>query len=569
MSGSISPNQATFSKSQRAITFDEMNALVANKTDMIDGAIASEDFPEAIQHASLIADVALMRAYGAAFDGVTDDGPAFNAIIAAVTAGGIGTTVNSLPAIIFELPAKTVLIGTTIISGSVNVSMRGCGAQNTVLLMKSGGNGIWQHGTQANPSQGYVEIENLMMQDADASASGATALNFYFTAGLVPTIRIDRVRLLHFAQGIYMLNPPRDINVRDLTVYGPDYAMQASPGIVVESTQSGPEVFTTTWDNVNVFNYAWGWRFIGGGMIEGHRFKACTAYNGWGMVQAYVHGDGIVGLTGYQAVIWDFYCCDWQGFGYALDLHNVRGVRVRGGYWTFNDRTTASGTTIAPPWGSRTSAATNAMFDFYNAGDVLMEGMQIDIPSSGTFDDTVIAHFDDGCSHVRIKDNAIYANSKLYGGFELGDTDASSLATNTLKVLENEWLNWVSGDKVIDHGSKQIDLPWLSDNYYGTQTQAGLITLQQQVTVTVQSGTVSSTDTTEIGQIYVAFPTNRYGNNLFKGGAPTVVANVQQALTDSQSPFFLGEVNRAGFYMNTTKNMVGVQVTVPYIAMGW
>jgi len=577
MSTSLTANQNSVDNTT-PIRLSALNGVLQGKTDMIDGAIATAMLPNAVGNGSIIADAHMMRAFGAKFDGVTDDGPAFNAIINAATYGGsngdspflyAGAAPNGLPTIVFELPAQIILIATSILSGSINVALRGVGAQNTILRMAAGGQGVWKHGSQTTPSNGYVEIENVMMEDANGSGSGAYALQFYFTGGLVPTIRIDRLRVLHFAQGIYMLNPPRDINVRDLTVYGPDGTMQANPGVVVESTQSGPEVFTTTWMNCNVFNYSYGWRFIGGGMIEGHRFNSCTCYNGWGMVQAYVHGDGIVGLTGYQAVIWDFYCCDWQGYGYALDMRNVRGVRVRGGFYTFNDRTAASGSTIAPPWGARTSAATNAMFDFSNAGDVLFEGVQMDVSGSGAYGDTVLAHFDNGCSHVRVKDNAIFANSVLAGGFELGDPDASSVPNNTMKVLSNEWLNWTGGDKVMDHASKQIDLPWIEDNYYGTQTPAGMFDIQQQVAVTMQQATVSSTDNTEIAQAYIKFPTRRYGANLFNGGVPTVVATVQQALTDSQAPIFLGQSTQAGFYINGPASMVGVQATVNYNAMGW
>lgn len=555
------PNQNAIPVGNGPVHLNALNSVLTGKTDFVDGAIASAQFPAAIPHNALIADAALLRAYGAVFDGVTDDGPAFNAAItAAMQQGGGGK-----PSIVFQLPARTILIGTTILTGNINVSMQGTGAQNTILLMRSGAPGLWQHGSQAIPSTGYVQIDNVMMQDQNPSGSGCIALNFFFAGGIVPTVRFNQVRLLHFSQGIYLLNPPRDINAYALTVYGPDFAMQTAPGIVIESTQSGPEVFTTTWVACNVFNYAWGWRFIGGGMIEGHRFYGSTAYNGWGMVQAWVHGDGIVGLTGYQAVIWDFYCCDWQGFGYALDLRSCRGVRVRGGFYTFNDRTAQSGNTIAPPWGARTSAATNAMFSFSNCADVLIDGVQIDTSASGTYNDTVLMHADNGCTHVVVKNNAIFANSQLYGGFELGDPDASSVPYNTMKVLENEWLNWIKGDKVIDHAGKQIDLPWIEDNYFGTQTQAGMITIQQQVVATVQSAT---TNGAEIGQIYVALPKRRYGTNLFNGGSPTVVQTVQQALTRTQAAYYLGASDRAGFYLNVDKSEIGIQVTVNYIAMG-
>ncbi|MFT8365840.1 MAG: hypothetical protein ABF812_12685 [Gluconobacter cerinus] len=509
-----------------------------------------------------------LKGAGAPMTGLdgADDAPyvqaAIDAAVATATAAGVSAN------ICFEFGNAHLWFGSAINSRSAAIYLNGGGIDCCIIRSGPNAGGLWIHGTTSSLSDRPFGARGITFHDLNVS-SGYVGLSGTWSAGSIPTFRLAQVKFLYFSQAMYLYNPPRDINVSDLTVWGEDYAMQADPGIVIESTQSGPEVFTTSWIMCNVFNYAWGWRYIGGGMIEGHRFYGSTCYNGWGMVQAYVHGDGIVGLTGYQAVIWDFYCCDWQGFGYALDMRNCRGVRVRGGFFTFNDRTSASGKTIAPPWGARTSAATNAMFDFSNCADVQFDGVQIDTSGSGTYDDTVIAHFDNGCTHVIVKDNAIFASSKLYGGFELGDTIATSMPTNTLKVLENEWLNWVGGDKVIDHGSKQIDLPWLTDNWLGTETALGLITIQQQVIVTIQSATVSSTDTTEIGQAFVSFPTNRYGNNLFKGGVPTIAMSVQQALTQSQSPFYLGASANNGFYINTDKNMIGVQVTVNYIATGW
>lgn len=515
---------------------------------------------------NILADEHLLRAYGAAFDGTTDDGPAFNAIIAAATSLA-PNLVNGLPTICFDLPMQTTYINTPIQSGSVNVSIRGTGAQNSVILLGPSSKG-WNHGTASSLSAGYFQAENVMFQDKTSSGSGFVALSCYFARSVLPTFRLNTVRFLHFTQGLYLFNPPRDINCYAITVYGPDYAVQSNAGIIIQSTQTTGTVFTTSWIMCNVFNYQYGWQFLGNGMIEGHRFYGSTCYNGWGMVQAYVKADGIDGVTDYQAVIWDFYSCDWQGYGYALDMHNVRGVRVRGGFYTLNARTTDTGTSITPPWGSRTSAATCAMFDFYGSSDILFDGVQIDVSNSDA-SDTVIAHFDDSSSGVRIKENAIYATVTMYGGFELGDPNASSVANNVMRVMFNEWIGWVSGDKVIDHAGKQIDLPWVEDNYYGTQSESGMFTIQQQTQVTLESVEVSSTDTTTIAQAYVKFPTRRYGTNLFKGGVPTVVAVIQQALISSSPAAWLGASDQAGFYVNAPSSNVGVEVTVNYIATGW
>lgn len=516
-----------------------------------------------ISTSPMIADIDTLKQYGAHFDGIHNDSPAFNTIINQT----VKTAGAKYPLVSFSLPALTVLLKTPIISGNQNISIIGRGAQNTLLLVDTcNHNGAWQHGSPQNPASGYVQVENVMVQDASNGLNNTTALAFYFDGSTIPTCTIRSTRLHSFARGLYLENPPRNVDVSTLTVYGPDFTVQPDAGITVCSTAVGKTIFTTSWSSCNILNYTWGWRFIGGGMVEGHRFWCCTCYNGWGMVQSDMNPNGIAHISNYQAVIWDFTSCDWQGYGYSLDMHNCRGIRVRGGFFTFNPRNEKSGRTVTPPWGTRTHVATNAMFAFSNCADIIMEGMQIDIPSEDVYGDCAIATFDNQCTHVRVTDNAILGMSPVFCGFELGQADASSLPPNTIKVLHNEWLAWAGGDKVTDHGSSQIDLPWIEDNFLGTQDNNGFITLNQQNKIILQEGYISGQ---KAAVAYVAFPQRRYMNPFFRNSIPTVVMAPQQALAVLQSPISLGESNSSGFYVVAPSSLINMEVTINYIAQGW
>lgn len=544
-----------------------LSTEMTGKVDSINGTATSLSVDAAstlaqVQAGAIVADAHLLRRHGARFDGTTDDSPAFNSIIqAATTPAGYDR-----PTIAFILPAATILLKSPIVSGNHNISIRGQGAQNTVLLAdRSNTGGIWQHGSTAAPSAGYVEISGVMLTDLGGAANAATAINFHFDGTTIPTFRINETSIRDFARGIYLENPPRDVNVSNLTIYGPDFTVQPEAGITVTSTAVGKNIFTTSWTSCNIFNYTYGWKFSGGGMVEGHRFWCCTAYNGWGMLQADMNPTGIDGVTNYQAVVWDFSSCDWQGYGYALDLKNCRGVRVRGGFFTFNERT-LSGSSINPPWGSRTAAAKNTMFAFYNCTDILIEGAQFDIPVPGSFTDCAIATFDNRCTNARLRHNAILAYSSLLFGFELGEPGTTALPANTIKILHNEWLHWVGGDKVADHGSSQIDLPWIEDNWLGSQDDSGFITIQKQAQITLSASSVNGQP---CSRARINFPLRRYGVNLFRGGVPTVTISAQQGAQLLSAAIQLGPSDNSGFDVISSTAMTGSVLTINYTAQGW
>lgn len=526
-----------------------------------------------VESGAIIADMHMLRRYGARFDGVTDDAPAFNAIINAATppAG------YEIPTVAFILPAGTILLKTPIISGNQNVSIRGQGAQHTILLADaSNTSGIWQHGTSANPSDGYVEISSIMLHDAGRAQNGTTALTFCFKGGTAPTFRLNECMLRFFAQGIYLENPPRDINVTNLTIQGPDNTLQPGAAVTVISTETDRNVFTTTWTSCNLFNYTYGWRFKGGGMVEGHRFFACTAYNGWSMVQADMNPHALGEDKFYQAVLWDFTSCDWQGFGYALDMKNCRGVRVRGGFFTFNERTDTSGKTLVSPWGVRPSAATNVMMCFQDCADIIIEGVQFDLPLPAPsdppnrlpFKETAFISFDAGCTHCRVQNNTFLTNSDMLFGIELGNRSGNDETPyNTMIVsTDNRFISWGGGDKVADHACKQIDGPWVHDQWLGTVTNEGVYDISQSKTVVFSSYTFPSGQT--CAKASITYPKRRYGGRFFNGGVPNVTFTIGHSLALAGGPYQLGHVDNDSFDIIAPADRVGFQVTVNYRVTG-
>lgn len=457
-------------------------------------------------------DAEKLRSYGATFDGVTDDAPAFQKAID----DSANQTTFDYPCILFKLPEGKCLFNTAVVSGSQHILVQGAGLEQTFILASdSNTTGVWIHGSSGTRSQTSISFMDLEIHDNGVAAKKIVAITGYWGDNqIVPTFRVTNVRIHYFYKAMYLYSPPRDINVINLTVYGPDMVIQDSEAITIHSEKNTQFVFTTTWSNCNVFNYRTGWYFLGEGMIEGHRFYGCTFYNGWNMVQAYVHADALAsqGYSNYQAVIWYFNSCDYQGYGYCYDMHNCRGIIVDGGYYTLNARTGDVAKTLAAPWGNRTSATTNAMFDFYGCADVVVTKAQIDV-SNNDAGDTVIAHFDNTTNNVTVQGNTILATHSMYGGFELGDPSALDVALNTMRVLENLW-NWAGGDKVIDHGSRQIDVPWLEDNGYGSVTDKGFYSISVREDVTFTSMSVGSSGKTMASAV-LTIPKRRYGNASF------------------------------------------------------
>ena len=122
-----------------------------------------------------------------------------------------------------------------------------------------------------------------------------------------------------------------NLHCENVTVYGPDFAMQDAAGFDIASTADFSHgCVTYVFLNVLVANYAWSWRFDIRAPVEGERFYSCTCYNAWGMVRAHCDGGTRPGQAGdaYKSLLWYLVDCDWQGLGYGLDLVNLRDVVV-------------------------------------------------------------------------------------------------------------------------------------------------------------------------------------------------------------------------------------------------
>lgn len=361
----------------------------------------------------------MIKKYGANFDGVNDDVPAFERALA--DAGSSGVTSNSgVPCVIFQLPAASILLSRAVISRGCNVTLVGAGVYGTVFLCQKGE--AWSHGTADNPTLGGIDVRNVGFRDLNYSGSGNTALSIYCRQGngitnATPAVRLNELRFRHFTQAIQIADAHRDVNVQNITVWGPDFSVVPGACIHVETTSPEKETFTTTWINVNTFNYEWGFRFDGRGMLEGHRFQRCNAYNGWGLLQVYIRPDAMPGTTSYQALGWYLRDCEFQGYGLGLDMQGCRQIRVSSFYCQLNARG-AQRTLPAPDGGQRPFTNQNSCVSFINCQDLSLSSCTFDA-ADGDFTDMAYITIDKTSSVCRLTDNVFNGwGSQMNTGIE-------------------------------------------------------------------------------------------------------------------------------------------------------
>lgn len=354
---------------------------------------------------SVITASEMVNKYGAFFDGVSDDVPAFERAIA--DAGSSGVTSNSgVPCVVFLLPAANILLSRAVISRGCNVTLAGAGVYGTVFLCQTGA--AWSHGTAENPTLGGIDIRNAGFRDLNNSGSGNTAVSVFCRQGngvtnATPAVRLNELRFRHFTRAIQIADAPRDVNVQNITVWGPDFSVVPGQAIHVETTSPEKQTFTTTWINVNIFNYEWGFRFDGRGMLEGHRFQRCNAYNGWGLLQVYIRPDAMPGTTSYQALGWYIRDCEFQGYGLGLDMQGCRQVHITSFYCQLNARGPQR-TLPAPDGGSRPFQNQNSCVSFINCQDLSLSSSTFDA-ADGDFSDMAYITVDKASSVVRLTDN--------------------------------------------------------------------------------------------------------------------------------------------------------------------
>jgi hypothetical protein len=514
-----------------------------------------------IQRGPCVADEGLLRAYGAKLDGISDDAPAFQAILADALTSPFAWL--QLPTVIFELPLASILIASIIDSGGVNCMVRGAGPNISVLGMRAGSPGAWVHGTQARPARGYLHFEDFTLRDlaTGGTGSGVPPLSAHWgpdAAGLGNGFTLRNMAFRGFGVGLQVTNLPRGWECSNVVVFGPDYGLVAGGGFNVTSTPDGVGgAFSYTFTNVLVSNFTWGWDFDINLPLEGVIFTSCRAYNGWGFCNADASlsrsspGD----LTPYyRSVLWEFTSCDWQGFGFALNMNRCRDITVRGGFWIFD----ALKSGVAAPVAGR-----RAMFNFQKCTEVLVDGAELaagpacvdDFDLVRTDDDTIYAVFR-GLQIVSFAPNP-------HAAFAIANLAAPNLVTETA----TQWVTWLAGSKVLDASSQQAmetivareNTPGDGRGFYGTMDAFGRYTL---------AGLTQTLFTSEDRHVVVQFPTRPNGSPFFIGGPPRVVATAVNTLSGSQSPtIFL--VNTFGFVMAFDSDVPqGYQVQISWTATG-
>ena len=470
----------------------------------------------ASQRNAITADEDTLRAYGAQLDGVADDLPAITRIIADATAKAEQGVV---PSIVFDFPAGRILLSGPPQSGACNVTIRGAGQNVTFLVMRSGGDGLWIHGTPEKPAIGYLQLSDISLIDSNATGSGCLGLSIRFAADAPqPAMTWQGVAFRKWTRPIAVVNLPRNWHCENVTVFGPDFAMQAHAAFEIASTPDFTQgCFGYAFSNVFVANYAWGWHYDIQAPLEGQRFHACTCYNGWGMIRAYCHGGTGLGQVGpnYKSLLWYIVDCDWQGLGYGLDLVAIRNVMVDRGYFIADALTNPLDAPPAP--GSSLARERRRYFSFVGCDDVVLRDVRLDVLDRGIEPSLALVFVDEGCKLFRAYNTHVVSFSRIHAGFEFASAPNPNSLANTMGEFDTKWQAWKGGDKVLDPGCNQIEQSTLRDLGIGDVSPDGRITLQLQ-DIAVHPGS------TRI--VTVRFPLRPGGKPYFLKGAPVISYSV-------------------------------------------
>lgn len=421
-------------------------------------------------------DESALRQKGAALDGHHDDLAVFQSFIDQAFAA---SPYNGAPCVFFDLPVGTILFSGPLLTGTCNVMLRGAGQDLTTLLMQPGGHGLLQHGTDTKPAVGYLQLQDIGLEDGNARGSGSTGVSVRFAANAPQSAMTwQGVALRRWAAPARIVDCPRNWHCENVTVFGPDFAMQAGAAFeIVSSPLFAQGCFTYVFINVLVANYTWGWNYDIRSPLEGQRFYSCTCYNGWGMVRARVHATpdrrDQIDET-YRSVIWYFMECDWQGFGYAFDLVHCRNIIVRGGFYIANRNTDHLPIPDGRP--------RRRYMSFVGCGDILLDGVKFDVFTE-TERELSLVYVDSTSDQFRARDTNVLSYSPIDCAFEFAEPQHPNPKANTLSEIDTVWAAWSGGQKVRDYGNNQLAQS-LARDLGGEMTASGRLTFQGETEVT-------------------------------------------------------------------------------------
>lgn len=362
-----------------------------------------------------------------------------------------------------HLPPGGTRISRTIDTQGAETSIIGSGRGVTHLILMSSGTvnssmPLIKHGLGDNPpgpagAMRQFQIANLCLKCEAPSKTGTIALDLSYyehTGGFFAT-SIRDVDIVGFEKPVRVRNPNRGLMMDTVGIYGPDVTVQPSAAIeVITDTYSTQHSGCGSFKSVRIANYRWGWDFQmdrDGGVqanrrsMEGLVFVDCGIQNCWGLVRARST------IAEYWSALWEFHGCDWQGYGYALDMTGCNQVLVRGGYWIANGEYPNQDPN--PPG---VDTGLRRYFKFANCQNVLLERMRIDVP--GNYPAHVIVDIEPDCKDVLIKDNTVrdFANTAV-AGFRLGGFES-----NTVKEIGTTWQAWSANEnlKVVDVYANQV-----------------------------------------------------------------------------------------------------------------
>lgn len=364
---------------------------------------------------------------------------------------------------------------------NVNLTLEGAANGGTLALtdfadgvgtaaIRQGGYNGWAEG-QSQP----LTIINMLFENKNTSNTSALGfmINHNANAGLLSALTFENVIFRSYHKN-GLSNVGRGLRFSNVIIIGVDFVLHPNAGIEIFGTpENNYGMFSWIFDRVIVANYRWGWWYRGRKCaIEGQSFYSCAAYNGHGMVAVDCDGLNKDGSVGYDALLWSFDNCDWEGLGYALQMQNCRNVKVSAGFYIFsrpyltNDRMyKVNGDQFPAGEGRR-------MFYFLGCTGVSLQDVEM---ASANMDNSILVETTETCDTCKFEDSVIRCyNTAAVAGFIL-----SGAIANTIIEKNTKFLAWPGGPMVfyVGDGDKYKQISY-TDAYYngGTVTDSGYYT---------------------------------------------------------------------------------------------
>lgn len=414
--------------------------------------------------------------------------------------------------------------------------------------------GCWTHGTAAARASSPIIWRGVDL-DSASSASATTGLTTFFGAanvGATLAVTVENARFMRMTTAWKIGNMPRGLKADNVVAYGADNQLQPGGGIEIVTTADVTYgSFSYKFTNCLTLNYTWGWLATAASSLEGIVWENCRSYAGWGLCRA------ISTKPNYRILLLTFQDCDWEGRGFALDMTNVRTMKVVGGFWFM--RSAEPG---AIPAAVQTDGGERRMFNLHNVSGFDVNQLEMVAGGGGDNDplptNLVLVNVDADCE-LGVFDGNIVVTDHVTATciFRLSGRKASTIVERNTRVN----YTWGTTPTALYAGSGdqpyQVSTSDAAANT-GSATSAGLYEFSGVAIVTTGAG----------GRASVPLPRRAPGTLPFFRNAPSVRITSANS-NGSAAAFTLVSTSSTAFVIEAVGAPTGVTAAIHWEASGF